>query len=43
MEVMKPCCRMSSRLKENVPAACNDAVSADRFLLLFLSEDESVT
>ena len=33
---------MSSCLKENVPAACNDTVSADKFLLLFLSDDESM-
>ena len=26
-----------------VPAACNDAVSADKFLLLFLSDDESLS
>ena len=34
---------MSSCLKENVPAAFNDAVSADKFLLLFLSDDESLS
>ena len=42
LEVMKPCCSMSSCLKENVPAACNYAVSADMFLLLFLSDNESL-
>ena len=29
-----------SSLKENVPVACNDALSADKFFLLFLSDDE---
>ena len=43
LEVMKPCFCMSSCLKENVPAACNDAVSADKVLPLFLSDDESLT
>ena len=38
-KVMKPCCCMSSCLKDNVPVACNDALSADKFLLLFLSDD----
>ena len=37
---MKPCFCMSGSLKENVPAAFNDAVSADKFLFLFLSDDE---
>ena len=38
-KVMKPCCCMSSCLKDNVPVACNDALSADNFLLLFLSDN----
>ena len=43
LEVMKPCFCMNSCLKEDVPVACNDAVSADKFLLLFLSDDESLS
>ena len=37
---MKPCFCMSGSLKENVPAAFNDAVSVDKLLFLFLSDDE---
>ena len=43
LEVMKPCFCISSCLKENVPIACNDAVSADIFLVLFSSDDVSLS
>ena len=42
LDIMNSYFCMSSFLKENLPAACSDAVSTDMFLLLFLSDDESL-